>query len=514
MAQQNKNKEINELSLLFDISRKLNETMDIKSLIRPVLEMMAEKLEMMRGTVTILNRKTGELFIEEAYGLSDDEREKGKYKIGEGVTGKVFDTGKPVVIPRISDEPMFLDKTGSRKKLNKSDITFICVPVIADNEVIGTLSADRLFSDSVALDEDLRLLTIIASIISQGVRLRQIAGEEMDKLKDENMRLTDQLREKHGMGNIIGNSKIMQGVYSLIEKVASTNTTVLILGESGVGKEKYANAIHFNSNRANAPLVKVNCAALPESLIESELFGHEKGSFTGAMSTRKGRFELADNGTIFLDEVGELPLSVQVKLLRVIQEREFERVGGSDTIKVNVRIIAATNRDMRELICSGKFREDLYYRLNVFPIIIPPLRERKTDIMLIADYFVEKYSVEHGKKVSRISTDAINMLVSYHWPGNVRELENCIERAVILSNDGIVHGYHLPPSLQTGKKADEDRKRSLDEMISKFEEELIIDELKNSSGNIALAARSLSVSERIMGLRIAKYGIDVSLYKN
>ncbi|HOF33837.1 MAG TPA: sigma 54-interacting transcriptional regulator [Spirochaetota bacterium] len=492
----------------------MNETMDIKSLIRPVLEMMAEKLEMMRGTVTILNRKTGELFIEEAYGLSDDEREKGKYKIGEGVTGKVFNTGKPVVIPRISDEPMFLDKTGSRKKLNKSDITFICVPVIADNEVIGTLSADRLFSDSVALDEDLRLLTIIASIISQGVRLRQIAGEEMDKLKDENMRLTDQLREKHGMGNIIGNSKIMQGVYSLIEKVASTNTTVLILGESGVGKEKYANAIHFNSNRANAPLVKVNCAALPESLIESELFGHEKGSFTGAMSTRKGRFELADNGTIFLDEVGELPLSVQVKLLRVIQEREFERVGGSDTIKVNVRIIAATNRDMRELICSGKFREDLYYRLNVFPIIIPPLRERKTDIMLIADYFVEKYSVEHGKKVSRISTDAINMLVSYHWPGNVRELENCIERAVILSNDGIVHGYHLPPSLQTGKKADEDRKRSLDEMISKFEEELIIDELKNSSGNIALAARSLSVSERIMGLRIAKYGIDVSLYKN
>ncbi|HPA63422.1 MAG TPA: sigma 54-interacting transcriptional regulator, partial [Spirochaetota bacterium] len=331
MAQQSKNKEINELSLLFDISRKLNETMDIKSLIRPVLEMMAEKLEMMRGTVTILNRKTGELFIEEAYGLSDDEREKGKYKIGEGVTGKVFDTGKPVVIPRISDEPLFLDKTGSRKKLNKSDITFICVPVIADNEVIGTLSADRLFSDSVALDEDLRLLTIIASIISQGVRLRQIAGEEMDKLKDENMRLTDQLREKHGMGNIIGNSKIMQGVYSLIEKVASTNTTVLILGESGVGKEKYANAIHFNSNRANAPLIKVNCAALPESLIESELFGHEKGSFTGALSTRKGRFELADNGTIFLDEVGELPFSVQVKLLRVIQEREFERVGGSDT---------------------------------------------------------------------------------------------------------------------------------------------------------------------------------------
>ncbi|MBP8083795.1 MAG: GAF domain-containing protein, partial [Spirochaetes bacterium] len=186
MSQNSKNKEINELSLLFDISRKLNETMDIKSLIRPVLEMMAEKLEMMRGTVTILNRKTGELFIEEAYGLSDDEREKGKYKIGEGVTGKVFDTGKPVVIPRISDEPMFLDKTGSRKKLNKSDITFICVPVIADNEVIGTLSADRLFSDSVALDEDLRLLTIIASIISQGVRLRQIAGEEMDKLKDEN----------------------------------------------------------------------------------------------------------------------------------------------------------------------------------------------------------------------------------------------------------------------------------------------------------------------------------------
>ena len=505
--------QIKELSLLFDISRKLSETMDLRTLIPAVLEMMAESMEMLRGTVTILNRNTGEIFIEEAYGLSSEERLKGKYKIGEGITGTVVDTGQPVVIPRISDDPMFLDKTGSRRELDKSDIAFICVPIKIDNEVIGTLSADRLFNEHVSLDEDLRLLTIIASIISQSVRFRQIAEEELDKLKDENRRLNDQLKEKHGIGNIIGNSKVMQGVYLMIEKVAATNTTVLILGESGVGKEKYANAIHYNSGRSSMPFVKVNCAALPESLIESELFGHEKGAFTGASSSRKGRFELADNGTIFLDEVGELPLSAQAKLLRVIQEREFERVGGSGTVKVNVRIIAATNRDMRQLICDGKFREDLYYRLNVFPIVVPPLRERRADIMLIADFFTEKYSKEHDKKISRISTDAVNMIMAYHWPGNVRELENCIERAVILSSDGIIHGYNLPPSLQTGDKNDANRKRSLDEMLSQFEEELIVEELKNSSGNIALAARYLGVSERIMGLRISKYAIDVSKYK-
>ena len=298
----------------------------------------------------------------------------------------------------------------------------------------------------ISFKEDVRLLTIIASSISSAVRLRQHAQEEIEKVREENQRLQDELRTKYRPKAIVGNSKVMQSVYTLIDKVCRTNTTVLILGESGVGKERVAQAIHYNSPRADKPFVKINCAALPESLIESELFGHEKGAFTGATSARKGRFEMADRGTIFLDEIGDLPLSVQTKLLRVLQEKEFERIGGNATIKVNVRIITATNRNLDVLMEEGKFREDLYYRLNIFPILVPPLRERRTDIMLLTDHFVEKYGKEHGKQIVRISTPATDMLVNYHWPGNVRELENCIERAIILCTDGVIQSTISRPT--------------------------------------------------------------------
>ena len=334
------------------------------------------------------------------------------------------------------------------KNSNKSDIAFICVPIKIGSEVIGTLSADRLSKEETALEEDARLLAIIASSISQAVRLRQQAQEELEKVREENQRLQDELKNRYKPKTIVGNSKAMQNVYSLIEQVCRTHATVLILGESGVGKERVAHAIHYNSNRADKPFVKVNCAVLPESLAESELFGHEKGAFTGATGARQGRFELAHQGTIFLDEIGDLPPLVQTKLLRVLQEKEFERIGGNATIKVEVRIITATNRNLEELMGKGKFREDLYYRLNTFPIMVPPLRQRKTDIMLLADYFLEKYGKEHGKKITRISTTATDMLMNYHWPGNVRELENCLERATILCTDGVIHGYLLPPNLQ------------------------------------------------------------------
>jgi Nif-specific regulatory protein len=475
--------------------------------------MMAEHMEMLRGTLAILNRKTGDIAIEEAYGLSPEEQSKGKYRIGEGIIGKVFETGRPAIVPRISDEPLFLDRTGSRKHLNKKDIAFICVPIKIDNEVIGALSVDRLFDEKIALEEDVRLLTIISSCISQAVRIRQIAQEELDKLQEENKRLHDELKAINRPSTIIGNSQAMRNIYALIEKVCNTGATVIILGESGVGKEKVAHAIHYNSTRADKPFIKINCAALPESLIESELFGFERGAFTGAVAARKGRFELADGGTLFLDEIGDLPIAIQTKLLRVIQEKEFERIGSGVTLKVNVRIITATNRDLEQLMKEGKFREDLYYRLNVFPIIIPPLRERKTDIMLLADNFVEKYSREHGKNITRISTPAIDMLMSYHWPGNVRELENCIERSVILSTDGVIHNYHLPPSLQMADNSKEHGKETLGDMIATIEKEIIMEELKRSRGNMSQAARALSVSERIMGLRVEKFGIDVKRFK-
>jgi Nif-specific regulatory protein len=254
--------------------------------------------------------------------------------------------------------------------------------------------------------------------------------------------------------------------------------------------------------------VKVNCAALPESVIESELFGHEKGAFTGAISTRKGRFELADGGTIFLDEIGDLSTPTQVKLLRVLQEREIERVGGAKTIKVNVRVIAATNRNLEEAIAMNEFREDLYYRLNVFPLHIPPLRERKSDILLLADHFVTKYNKKNNKSVKRISTSAINMLMSYHWPGNVRELENVMERGILLATNDVIHAHHLPPTLQTAESSGTTLTSSLQDALEAVEKELILDALKSSRGNFSKAARALNITERIMGLRAKKYGID------
>ncbi len=506
-------REVKELTLLFEISQTLDRSLDLRSVLQPVLEAMARHMGMMRGTLTLLNRDTGEIFIEAAHGLSEHERRRGIYRPGEGVTGMVIKSGKPVVVPRISKEPMFLNRTGARKELSKEEISFICVPIKLGNEVFGALSADRLFRDEVSCHEDVRLLSIIASMIAQAVRLRQSAMEERQRLMEENTRLQEELQNRFRPSNIIGNSRAMQAVYDLIANVCRSDTTALVTGESGVGKELVAHAIHYNSHRASKPFVKVNCAALPETLIESELFGHEMGAFTGAVRERKGRFELASGGTIFLDEIGDFSPSTQIKLLRVLQEREFERVGGSRTIKTDVRIIAATNRDLNALIQESKFRQDLYYRLNVFSIHVPPLRERKTDIPLLADYFVERYSKLNHKKIQRISTPAIDMLMSYHWPGNVRELENCMERAVLLSEDEVIHGHHLPPTLQTAEATGTTHNGTLQEELDKVERELILDALKSSRGNMAKAARQLGLTERVMGLRVARHQVDYRRFR-
>jgi Nif-specific regulatory protein len=305
----------------------------------------------------------------------------------------------------------------------------------------------------------------------------------------------------------------MRELYDMLSQVAPTDATVLITGESGTGKEMVAAELHRLSKRAGQALIKINCAALPESIIESELFGHEKGSFTGALSQRKGRFELADRGTIFLDEIGDLPLQIQVKLLRVLQERELERVGGSATIKVDVRLIAATNRNLESEVKDGRFREDLFYRLNVFPLHIPPLRERKSDLILLADYFTEKYAEKNGKLIKRISTPALDLLTSYFWPGNVRELENCMERAVILSTDMVIHSYNLPPSLQSAASTNTGSTTTLEAALSRLEKELVVEALKSCDGNMASAARHLGVTERQMGLRVHHYGINWRLYR-
>lgn len=508
-----KGDDVLELRLLFEISQILDRSIDLRDELGPVLKAIAQHTGMLRGTITLLDRQSGELFIEAAHGLSGTELERGRYKLGEGVVGQVVQTGRAMVIPRVSQDPTFLNRTQSRKNLKKDDVSFICVPIKMETQVVGALSADRIFDESDSFDEDLRMMSIIASMIAQAVRLRQQHQAERKRLLDENTRLQSQLRERFRPSNIIGTSSAMQDVFDLIGQVAQSDATVLIRGESGTGKELVAHAIHYNSARASRPFVRVNVAALPESVIESELFGHEKGAFTGATQQRRGRFELADGGTIFLDEIGELSPQMQVKLLRVLQEREFERVGGSETVAVDVRVLAATNRDLEKMMQDGSFRQDLYYRLNVFPIHIPPLRERRADILELANFFVEKISKKNHKYVRRISTPAIDMLTSYHWPGNVRELENVIERAVLLTTDDVVHGHHLPPTLQTADASNTPMPGTLEDTLLRVEKEMIIECLKSARGNKAKAARELGITERLMGLRVQKHGIEPRQYK-
>ena len=356
-------------------------------------------------------------------------------------------------------------------------------------------------------------MSIITSLIAQNLRVEHAVLGERERLREENQHLKQELKEKYDFSHLVGNSNKMRQVYEQVSQVARSNATVLLRGESGTGKEMIANAIHYNSLRSKRAFVKINCAALPDTLIESELFGHERGAFTGADRLKRGRFELADGGTLLLDEIGDLPLQTQIKLLRVLQEREFERLGGTDTISANIRLITATNKNLEEAIVTGKFREDLYYRLNVFSIFLPPLRQRRSDILLLAEHFLEKYETEHGKRIRRISTPAIDMLMSYHFPGNVRELENAIERAVLVCDTNVIHSHHLPPTLQTAEASGTESRLTLSSAVAAFERDLIVDTLKSTGGNIAKAARQLESTERILGYKIKKYEIDSARFR-
>jgi len=393
------------------------------------------------------------------------------------------------------------------------DVSFICTPIRYKDENIGTLSFHKVYIGAVSFDYDMRLLKIVGSMIGRTMRRRQEYAEEMEQLRNENNNLRGELRNRIMPDKIKGNSSKMNEVFSLIESVATTDATVLIRGESGVGKELVADAIHYNSLRKGKPFIKVNCAALPESLIESELFGHEKGSFTGATVQRIGRFEAANGGTIFLDEFGDIPASTQVKLLRVLQEREIERVGSTKPIKVDVRILCATNRNLEDLISKDQFREDLYYRINVFPLYIPSLRDRINDIPVLTDFFIDKFNKRHGKNIKRITASAIDTLMVYHWPGNIRELENCIERACILSSDQVIRTHNLPASLQTAASTETMQSGTLDTILDKMEKQIIMDALISCKGNSAKASEHLGITERMMGIRVKKYDIDTRRFK-
>ncbi len=500
------------ISLLYHITRILNKTPDLKQSLYNTLELLSKSQNMVRGTITILNPFSDEISIEVAHGISRSALQKGKYKLGEGITGQVIQTGTPVTISKISQDDRFLNRTTARKAFQDHEISFICVPIKKDKQVIGALSVDKPYDASFSLEEGEKLLSVVAAMIATQVILLERHRIEKEKLESENERLQAELKKKYRMKNIIGNSNKMREVYQMISQVAESNATVLIRGESGTGKELVANSIHYNSLRAKNPFIKVNCAAIPSNLIESELFGHEKGAFTGALHQKIGKFELATKGTLFLDEIGSIEADVQAKLLRVLQEKELERVGGNKTIKVDVRIVAATNRNLENAVTDGLFRDDLYYRLNVFPIYLPPLRERRTDVLVLADFFLEKYARENNKEILRFSTPAIDMLMAYHWPGNVRELENCIERAVLLCDDQVIHGYHLPPTLQTGQVSNTLPKVSLEKAVAQLEREMIIDALKHTRGNITQAARALDTTVRKFSYKTGKYDVDPRRY--
>jgi Nif-specific regulatory protein len=495
-----------ELAALHAIARILAKPADLKEQITQALQEMSNRLGMQRGMISLLDSDTREAWLDVVYGV-DVKRQNVTYLPGEGITGKVAQTGRPLAIENLGSEMHFLDRTGARSNLNRSELSFLCVPIIYGLQVVGVLSADKAAKQVDNIDKEIEILSSVAELLAKAVHSRS--------MEEDNRRLHDLLGSSRIPSfDIIGRSKPMQSVFKLISQVADSSTTVLIHGETGTGKELVSKAIHNNSPRMKGQLVQVNCAAIPDTLLESELFGHERGAFTGAMSKRRGRFEDANGGTILLDEIGELSFSAQAKLLRVLQERQFQPLGSSRLIKVDVRIIAATNRNLEQDVSLGHFRSDLFYRLNVFPIYLPPLRERGTDILLLADYFVTRYSKGLGKHVHKISPAVSGILMSYHWPGNVRELENCMERAILLAPGKTIEPDHLPPSLQATLKGVEKKEFSrLDAVVKSEERTMIVNALRETGGNQTKAAMLLGTTKRIIQYRIKQHGIDFRSFR-
>jgi len=498
-------------SLLEDIGREfISSNKDINVLLNNVFNLIVSYYNIERGMISIYHKDEGEISVDIHYGYTKEEVERGVYRPGEGIIGTVVQTGSPIIIQDIRNEPRFLNRTGANRNILTNRVSFICIPIIVDNSVIGAISVDIINNSGRDLSEEFHMLTTISIMISQAVNSKMEMIRRERRLKEENAALRSKIESTIISSKIIGKSRAIRELYEKIVLVSNTDTTVLILGESGTGKELIADAIVENSNRKDKPYIKVNIASLPKNLIEAELFGYERGAFTGAIGTKKGKFEAANGGTIFIDEIGDLDLDLQVHLLRVLQNKTIDRVGGIEPIAVDVRVIAATHRDLDLMVEKGLFRQDLYYRLNIFQIYSPPLRERKSDIVLLADHFLDFYSKKLNKEVKRITQEAIDLLVNYNWPGNVRELENCIERAVILCKEDSLRSYHLPPSLQKGTAT---KSLSFEERVSQFEREIIIDALANTNGNVSQAAKELGTTKRIISYKMNKLGIDYRKFR-
>jgi Nif-specific regulatory protein len=504
---------VQSLDTLAEVARTLASSGTQEDILREILRVLEEELGMRRATVMLLSPDGSELHVEALRPSETQPSDEASYRRGEGILGRVIEAGRSLIIPNIEEEPRFQDRVHQRRDSNidAKGWSFIALPVAIGQETVGTLSVDLPRQDLDFLQDAEKVLSIVAGLIANDIKRRRENRAEKAALESERERLLSELQTPSRLKNMVGDSAPMQLVYGRVRQVAEADTTVLIRGESGTGKELVAAAVHYLSGRSKGPFVKVNCSALSEGVLESELFGHEKGAFTSALHARAGRFEDADGGTLFLDEIGDFSPAVQIKLLRTIQEREFERVGSNKTMHVNVRLVAATNRDLEALMKDGRFRADLFYRINVFPVYLPPLRERKDDILVLANHFSAKFADKMKKPIRRITTSAINMLVAYHWPGNIRELENCMEHAALLCRDGVIHGRDLPPTLQMPQALTANSDGTLRSSMAQLERDMLVDALKRAGGNVSAAGRELGVGERIVRYKIKKMGIDLAL---
>jgi len=500
---------LKELATLYDISSVISNHYDLETSLEKSMKILKNSLHLTNCSVHLLD-DNDVLSVFASVELSSIQKKLATYKLGEGATGMAAQEKEPVVVENIHNDSLFLNKSGKR---DLNNLSYVAVPLVIEDQTIGVLGAALTKTTEIGFEDCVRILTIISSIFAQSIYSFQLNKNEKERLKELKLYYKMEWDSKvHNFGDIIGDSPKMEQVFQVIQRIAESNVTVLVRGETGTGKELVAAAIHKRSKRKEEPFIKLNCAAITETLLESELFGHEKGAFTDARETRKGRFELADGGTLFLDEIGDISASAQVKLLRVLQEREFERVGGSKTIKVNVRLVAATNRNLEQMVKDGEFREDLYYRLNVIPIDLPPLRERGGDIRQLVEFFLEK-AIKNHKKVVSITPEAMEILSNYPWPGNVRELENTIERIVLMgSEDGITKFdmLLLLPALNDEKLKKEFKTIPMEnKTLEDLEKEAIENALENNGFNQSQTAQELGISLRQIGYKIKKYGITI-----
>jgi len=523
-----------ELAVLTEIGQVLSSSLDLREVFGKMMQIISDKLNMRRGTLILLDESTGRLRTEAALGLSPDDIDRNRFALGEGVTGNVVATGRARIIADVRNDPDFLNRT---RRLSseppETRVSFLCVPIKIEGRTAGALAIDKPYISDEQLRFDHIFLDIIAAFLAQAIQINRMVMRQKEELLEENEQLRAQVRDRYKFENIIGDSPAMHDVFATVGQVANSRATVLLLGETGTGKEMIAKAIHYNSPRKDKPFVRVNCGALTGTLLESELFGHVKGSFTGAIKDKVGRFEAADGGTIFLDEIGTLEPQLQVKLLRVLQEREFERVGDTQTVKVDVRVIAATNVDLQEAVAKNQFREDLFYRLNVVSVYLPPLRNRREDIPRLIDYFLDKYNAINDRRLRRISREMLNVLLRYPWPGNVRELENAIERAVVLSNDEDFTEDLLPLSVrmfaqqrrtnQSTESIETLTRRLADQAIGDYElregeiHSLVIDQIEHALIDRALsrcggvktrAADFLGINRNTLNKKVKDLGIE------